>query len=1157
VALNKTATSSSSEGAGYVASLAVDGNLNTRWGSAFSDPQWIQIDLGSTQNICHVKLTWETAYGKAYQIQVSNDAATWTNIYSTTNGAGGVEDLTGLSGSGRYIRMYGTARATGYGYSLWEFEVYTGVSGATATNTASPTNTATSTSTATATNTQVVTGCGTTNLALNKTATSSSNENAGTTPNLAVDGNLGTRWSSAFSDPQWLQVDLGSPQNICHVKITWETAYGKAYQIQVSNDAASWTNIYSTTNGAGGVEDLTGLSGSGRYIRMYGTARATGYGYSIWEFEVYVGSAGPTATATSTGTATRTSTFVPPTYTPTATQTATPTITPTSGVNWTTVWSDNFDGAANTAPSAANWLYDTGTSYPGGPANWGTSEVETMTNSTANVFLDGASHLSIKAIRDGSGNWTSGRIETQRTDFAANPGEMLKISAMLMQPNVPNGMGYWPAFWALGSAFRGTYTNWPSVGEMDVMEDVNGRSQTAGTLHCGTAPNGNCNEYNGRGSGLATCIGCQTGYHEYSVVYDRTKTDEEIRWYLDGVQTWTIRESQIGVTTWNAAMHHGFFLIFDLAIGGSWPSGVAGYTTPTDQTTSGGVLSVDSVTVSKTTGTVPAAMTDPAVPAGPSVVKVTGMQGNWQLNVNGGNYFIKGMTWGPPQDAGDAYMRDLQAMGVNTIRIWGVDDTNTPKLLSTASQFGIKVIVGHWLNQGADYLNDTTYKTNTLNTIVNQVNALKGYQGVLLWDVGNEVILTTQDHTYPNGATVEQERIAYAQYVEQVVQAIHAADPNHPVTSTDAWTGAWPYYKAYTPSLDLMAVNSYGAIVNVKQDWINGNYTKPYIITEGGPAGEWEVPNDLNGVPTEPTDLQKRDGYTTSWNAILSHPGVALGGTEFHYGVENDFGGVWLNTFTGEWHRLGYYALRQAYGGQPATNTPPQITAMTLSSQTNVPAGSQFTVSVNVSDPDHDTIRYAVMLSNKYITNGTGLVTPIYTDNGNGTFSVTAPQALGVWKVYVYAFDGQGNVGIETRSFKVTPPPVNGTNIAVGKTVTASTSQADTGDGTCCQPGFAADGNFSTRWASAWADPQWIQVDLGSTQSFKHIQLGWESAYAKAYQIQTSTDGTNWTTIYSTTSGDGGFDDLDLTGSGRYVRVYGTVRGTTYGYSLWEFGIYQ
>ncbi len=335
LALNKPTTSSSNENAGTTPNLAVDGNLGTRWSSAFSDPQWVQIDLGATTSVNHVKLTWEAAYGKSYQIQVSNDATNWTTLYSTTTGDGGVDDLTGLSGSGRYIRMVGTVRATGYGYSLWEFEVY-GPS-VTPTNTSVP-PTATNTATAVATSA----GCGTTNVALNKPATSSSNENAGTTPNLAVDGNLGTRWSSAASDPQWIQIDLGSTQTICHVKLTWETAYGKSYQIQVSNDAANWTTIYSTTTGDGGVDDLTGLSGSGRYIRMVGTVRATGYGYSLWEFEVYAGSAAPTNTPVATNTATKVATFTPTaTNTATATRTNTP-VPPTATATSTTCGTTNI-----------------------------------------------------------------------------------------------------------------------------------------------------------------------------------------------------------------------------------------------------------------------------------------------------------------------------------------------------------------------------------------------------------------------------------------------------------------------------------------------------------------------------------------------------------------------------------------------------------------------------------------------------------------------------------------------------------------------------------------------------------------------------------------------------------------------------------------------
>ncbi|HEY0539816.1 MAG TPA: beta-1,3-glucanase family protein [Actinoallomurus sp.] len=131
--------------------------------------------------------------------------------------------------------------------------------------------------------------CGGTNAALNHPATASSTENSGTPASAAVDGNTGTRWSSAFSDPQWLQVDLGSSQQICQVSLNWEAAYATAFQIQVSANGSSWTTVYTTTAGTGGSGTLS-VTGTGRYVRVSGTARSTPYGYSLWEFGVYTGS---------------------------------------------------------------------------------------------------------------------------------------------------------------------------------------------------------------------------------------------------------------------------------------------------------------------------------------------------------------------------------------------------------------------------------------------------------------------------------------------------------------------------------------------------------------------------------------------------------------------------------------------------------------------------------------------------------------------------------------------------------------------------------------------------------------------------------------------------------------------------------------------------
>ncbi|GIJ60842.1 galactose-binding domain-containing protein [Virgisporangium aurantiacum] len=258
----RPATASSVENATTAASYAVDGNAATRWSSAFGDPQWIQVDLGATAAVDQVVLTWEAAYATAFQIQVSANASTWTTIYSTTTGTGGTQTLA-VSGSGRYVRMNGTTRATPYGYSLWEFGVYGTFGGGT--------------------------GCGTANVAQGRPAAASTTESAAYAASYAVDGNTGTRWSSAFGDPQWIQVDLGASTSICQVVLAWEAAYASAFQLQVSANASTWTTIYSTTTGTGGTQTLT-VSGTGRYVRMNGTTRATPYGYSLWEFAVRSGS---------------------------------------------------------------------------------------------------------------------------------------------------------------------------------------------------------------------------------------------------------------------------------------------------------------------------------------------------------------------------------------------------------------------------------------------------------------------------------------------------------------------------------------------------------------------------------------------------------------------------------------------------------------------------------------------------------------------------------------------------------------------------------------------------------------------------------------------------------------------------------------------------
>jgi hypothetical protein len=278
LALGKRAYASGAENpAGTPASNAVDGNGDSRWSSDFNDNAWLAVDLGAPTQISQVVLRWERAYGAAYEIQVSDDGNTWRKVGGQSAGQGGTEQVPFAPVTARYVRMAGIQRSSPYGYSLFEFEVY-GPAGGTPPLT-NPVGGDTG-------------GGGVTNgnLAQGKPAFASGAEGPGTAARFAVDGKLDSRWSSDFADNAWLSVDLGAPVPVSRVVLRWERAYGAAYEIQVSNDNQNWTRVASQPNGQGGVETLKFAVTTARYVRMAGIKRASPYGYSLFEFEVY----GPT-----------------------------------------------------------------------------------------------------------------------------------------------------------------------------------------------------------------------------------------------------------------------------------------------------------------------------------------------------------------------------------------------------------------------------------------------------------------------------------------------------------------------------------------------------------------------------------------------------------------------------------------------------------------------------------------------------------------------------------------------------------------------------------------------------------------------------------------------------------------------------------------------
>jgi beta-glucanase (GH16 family) len=258
---------------------------------------------------------------------------------------------------------------------------------------------------------------------------------------------------------------------------------------------------------------------------------------------------------------------------------------------WELVWSADFTGAANASLNASQWSYETGYGI------FGNNDIETMTNSPVNAHLDGTGGADITAVRQGTA-WTSARIKSVPA-FEPPPDSEMEFTASIMQPGPSGGLGYWPAFWLLG---EGT---WPAHGEIDIMEDVNALSEHSAALHCGNLVQRNadgtlgpCHEQYGLSSHLLPCSQCQAGYHTYSVIVDRRNlADQEIRWYLDGRQFFAVRESQVGAAAWNEAIESGLQIIFDVAIGGTYPDDTCHCQTPSGATSPSGTMHIRDVGV--------------------------------------------------------------------------------------------------------------------------------------------------------------------------------------------------------------------------------------------------------------------------------------------------------------------------------------------------------------------------------------------------------------------------------------------------------------------------------------------------------------------------------------------------------------------------------
>lgn len=353
-------------------------------------------------------------------------------------------------------------------------------------------------------------------------ATASSRESASYAAYNAIDGNMSTRWSSAFEDNQWLLIDLGQLRNIYGLMIYWETAYARIYNVQISDDGDTWTTVHAESNGNGGTDDIDFTEQSIQYIRVNCVTRATQYGSSIWEVQIKSDDECHQAP-----------------------------------VNWELVWSDEFEG---TAIDTANWNWEIGDS------GWGNNELEYYTNNSENSYIENGS-LVIAARKDHLGHdYTSARMTTKnKQSFLYG-----RLEARIKLPE--GGQGIWPAFWMLGNDIG--QVGWPQCGEIDILEVINEFTSLHGTLHYGT---GDPYVHDSNGGSYSPAVDLSDDYHIYAIEWEPAV----IRWYFDDVNFYTT-SNWWGADDYPDPFDQEFFFILNIAVGGNWP-GYPNETTPFPQ----------------------------------------------------------------------------------------------------------------------------------------------------------------------------------------------------------------------------------------------------------------------------------------------------------------------------------------------------------------------------------------------------------------------------------------------------------------------------------------------------------------------------------------------------------------------------------------------
>jgi hypothetical protein len=389
--------------------------------------------------------------------------------------------------------------------------------------------------------------------------------------------------------------------------------------------------------------------------------------------------------------------------------------------------------------------------------------------------------------------------------------------------------------------------------------------------------------------------------------------------------------------------------------------------------------------------------------ATPVKVELTRVGERWELRRDGQPFFVKGA-------GGTNRLVELAASGANSIRTWGAD--NLEPLLDEAHQHGLAVTVGIWLRHEGDEGNfsyaNSKMVAEQLDLVRQAVLRYKDHPAVLMWGIGNEM------EGYEEG-----DNPAIWKHVNEAAKLAKSLDPNHPVMTVIVELGGQRIQSLnqYCPDVDIVGINTYAGAATITTRYAALQPTKPYLITEFGPPGFWEVTKTPWGAPLEPTSSEKADSYRRAYLGSIHQKPWCLGSYAFLWGHKQERTATWFGMFLRDGTKVNAVdTMTELWSGKPPQAACPVITELQAAGDTRLAPGQTLKIRLVARNPGKGLLRVRWVVQpeqTKTLSAGREesvlpeLPSAIKRGDAEGC-EIIAPGVAGGYRVFAYAYNDAG-----------------------------------------------------------------------------------------------------------------------------------------------------